>query len=525
MAEAGTTSDLDCARTQLVLAGQIEQGLTDANIATDAAQQLTDEAADAFVDVFGSVVGSTNKLKLALENLADEVAGDQELEIRVPEGFVFYQLYPESYILSVRRWSQRLPSSSCCVVGIRSIGTTLSAILLAELRRLGFSAQRMTVRPTGHPFDRECDLAIQSNPSDYCLIVDEGPGLSGSSMASVAEAATRAGFDPERIVFFPGHRNRPGEMASVKARHWWKATPIFATNAEELRWEGRSMEEVLLQETGRALGTPIHGASVQNLSGGLWRPYLFQDPNQWPATTPTLEQPKYLVKMPDGLGVLWRFTGFAPTSGCADPNWHPKIVDHKLGFTAEEWIEGSREPNCTAEEVVRYICDMMGAPLTLEEIAEGTRRLAEMVKVNSIEALGDAHDLPIPNRGEPLRRYGDGRMAPHKWIRTPAGNLVKTDHAGHDRDHTCVGAQPFTWDVAGAIVEGLLSGDCLIDAIESRGIIVPRDLLDFHIAAYAAIQLGRLSLVREEQKDSATESARARYRSFLSRPSVLQGLS
>ncbi len=55
------------------------------------------------------------------------------------------------------RYCGKLPglSSTVAVIGIRSIGTTLSAVVAAAVRRQGKNAGRITVRPHGHPYNRE----------------------------------------------------------------------------------------------------------------------------------------------------------------------------------------------------------------------------------------------------------------------------------------------------------------------------------------------------------------------------------
>ena len=47
----------------------------------------------------------------------------------------------------------------------------------------------------------------------------------------------------------------------------------------------------------------------------------------------------------------------------------------------------------------------------------------------------------------------DGRMQPHEWLRTPAGQILKTDSGSHGDDHFFPGPTDIAWDMAGAIVE------------------------------------------------------------------------
>jgi len=47
----------------------------------------------------------------------------------------------------------------------------------------------------------------------------------------------------------------------------------------------------------------------------------------------------------------------------------------------------------------------------------------------------------------------DGRMQPHEWIFTDAGEILKTDSGSHGDDHFYPGPTDIAWDLAGAIVE------------------------------------------------------------------------
>jgi len=151
------------------------------------------------------------------------------------------------------------------VVGIRSIGTTLSAVVEATLMSLGWEVQRLTVRPSGHPFSRKLNIKPPDAHGIKCaLIVDEGPGISGSSMASVAEWLGAAGVSD--VAFFPGHENGPGTLASAEVRRCWEKTPRYFTPLEELRWDGRSLAD----ELGRRFAQE-HGSNIDDLSSGKWR--------------------------------------------------------------------------------------------------------------------------------------------------------------------------------------------------------------------------------------------------------------
>jgi hypothetical protein len=181
--DAARRGGTDAARNLLIALGQIEQALADRSLNISAAMDATDLAADFFLSpsTAAAVLGA------ARDALHRSLTPASNLPIKLPEGFAFYSLYPEQYIEAARRWCATRPRGPVLIIGIRSIGTTLSAIVAAALRADGWPARRITVRPTGHPLDRHVDLNLNSFPV-AAIVVDEGPGLSGSSMAAVARA-------------------------------------------------------------------------------------------------------------------------------------------------------------------------------------------------------------------------------------------------------------------------------------------------------------------------------------------------
>jgi hypothetical protein len=109
----------------------------------------------------------------------------------------------------------------------------------------------------------------------------------------------------------------------------------------------------------------------------------------------------------------------------------------------------------------------------------------------------------------------------------PQGSIVKVDNAGHDRDHTAVGQQPVTWDIAGAIVEWGLKPEqvgMLIDAFyASGGPSIEQAALHYYRMCYAAFRVGQCHLCAGSASghDSAEEqrlwSAFTHYRDELAR--------
>src|SRR5205814_10346315 len=133
-------------------------------------REVTQHAADAFFAVWAHTANKSsaeaedpeNSLARLKETLAAiECVENPMLQIKVPEGFAFYALFPEQYCASFTKWADEHRGNSpkrALVVGIRSIGTTLSALGRAALRVLGWEVSRLTVRPSGHPFERRVEL-------------------------------------------------------------------------------------------------------------------------------------------------------------------------------------------------------------------------------------------------------------------------------------------------------------------------------------------------------------------------------
>src|SRR5436305_7277986 len=181
----------------LIEAGELESALADINSpGAPAAAALTDALA------LGLCAGDQFN-RSTLERLAERIEVPENISISPPEGFTYYALHPSDYA----RVSDRIASQSgnFAVIGIRSIGTTLSAVITAALNHKGYRPARITPRPTGHPYARIVQFSPEqerwiveqlSRSADF-LVVDEGPGRSGSTFLSVAEALVDSGVPQE----------------------------------------------------------------------------------------------------------------------------------------------------------------------------------------------------------------------------------------------------------------------------------------------------------------------------------------
>jgi hypothetical protein len=537
---------LDELRNLLILAGQIEQAVADKFENTlehrsegpDAAErgdlkagdaaklsglatQLTDESAATFFAGWASAQrkegahGSLANMRAILDAL--QAYGEERVSVTRPEGFAFYSLFPEQYCAAAQKWSAAHAEkigARVLVVGIRSIGTTLSAVVRATLRACGSEAERLTVRPTGPPFERVVKAAMPATGAT-ALVVDEGPGISGSSMAAAAEWLSKAGVS--KIAFLPGHPNGPGSSASERTREWWSKTPAFHVGLSELTWGPATLREHLADASTHWCGAV---KEVHDLSAGAWRSWAFKQQSEWPAVCKGFERTKFLC-VGERASVLWKFSGLGSSAeGCTNEErqaeerrrklmtFIPVPVAERSGFLASPWVEGKRltakdgQDHSVLQHIANYIAVVAGPALTEQEARKGFARLTRMLLCNTREALGEEWEQCASGLSDSMSTsagtlsYGDGRLAPHEWVRAADGKILKTDSFGHDQDHTLIGKQSVLWDIAGAIVEWELSGtqaELLSQVLSDCGVPVESPTLPFYTAAYLAFRIGFIS--------------------------------
>ena len=510
-------SELDVRRVCLIAAGQLEQGIADEwpdSDLTVAAQCVTDACAAHFLDEFWNENGRIDTPVASAVSALESKLGARRtslLSIKVPEGFAFYTLFPEQYGIAALDWLKAhttVADKQAIVVGVRSIGTTLSAIVAQTLLRHGWDVQRLTARPAGHPYERQAALNV-SGDAAFALVVDEGPGRSGSSMASVAEALAERGV--RRICFLPGHTNGPGPEASETVRARWETTRQVHVPVKQVRWNGHTLIETLASVTEQQLNSPVR--TIHDVSAGEWREFAFGNEHEWPPVSAAFERSKYLMTLNDRRRALWKFTGFTAALHHAISREPIQLVPSLCachGFTMQPWIEGERlraghADDELLEKLADYIASAAQPAASRDARLASARRLGEMLFWNAKELLGedtakechaftesaisftDSHAPPC---------YGDGRMAPHEFIRTANGEIFKSDAGGHDSDHTMVGQQSVLWDVAGTTIEWRFKDLVRGHFCEAMGrhVLFNEDVLRFYCAAYAAFRAGLFAM-------------------------------
>jgi hypothetical protein len=212
----------------LVEAGTVEAAVADALLPEeDAETPVLRGFRAAMLDLAGAARGEVGAAASAVRRLAGLAAGDlpEVAEASEPEGFAYYALYPETYAEAARLFRAAVRPEAALVVGVRSIGTTLSAVVAAELAAQGVAVRTVTVRPRGHPWDRRLRLSQGLREAfaaaEHVLVVDEGPGISGTSFAAVAEVALEAGVPEGRIHVFPSWDCDGAGLRSERARALW----------------------------------------------------------------------------------------------------------------------------------------------------------------------------------------------------------------------------------------------------------------------------------------------------------------
>jgi hypothetical protein len=477
----------------------------------------------------------------------DDLAGrplPASVQLKSAEGYAFYALYPEAYAEAARQLSV---GPAAMVMGVRSIGLGLAAVAAAALR----AEPPLSVRPVGHPFARHLQLTpaleaeLRACIDRAFVVVDEGPGLSGSSFGAVADTLERLGAPRDRISFLPGHGGELGAEASEAHRARWATAKRPSVDFDALALGGaepaRRLAGWFADLTG---GQP---GRLQDVSGGGWRALRYAREADWPAVDAYQERRKFLLR---GRGETWllKFVGLGAAGERAfdharrlgEAGVSPPARALRYGFLATPWLAGTtslqlrpQDRRDFAAHLGRYLgwrADHLPAP---EAAGAGLADLREMLRVNAVEALGDpAADAPAldPARwatAPPLRRvWTDNRLHAREWLAAPDGRWLKTDAVDHAAAHDLIGAQDLAWDVAGARVEFDLSEaetGVLLAAL-SASASVRVELVALLEPAYLAFQLGAFGMASDAHAGWPDEQARLRRTADLYRDRLARSL-
>ena len=466
----------------LVLAGQVESALADiGSSGLPIVQQATDLLADLLLD--------NDVRSLATVTLKPRLAGihvPEHLTISPPEGFAYYALHPCDFA----RLAERVPATAgkMAVVGIRSIGTTLSAVVSASLRHQRKSTQRITVRPAGHPYNRVTEfntsqydwVRCQLDQNAHFLVVDEGPGRSGSSFLSVAEALVRIGVKSDSITLLG---SRPVDSS------------MLCADAAAIRWSQFRFLSPIMQTYERFK----HDFYV---GGGEWRS-LFHSNSNWPESWPQMERLKFLSA---DRNRLFKFEGFGQfgsnvlerASVLSQANFGPQAENAGDGMISYSVIQGARPtPSEVSSELLQQLaeyCAFRAREFSWHEPVSS--QLGEMTQFNLQSQFGVAADFSpeLLQTANPV--LVDGRMQPHEWALSKQ-QLIKMDGTTHGDDHFFPGPTDIAWDLAGTIVEWSLDQSAtnfLLQRFQQASGDDTRSRIDHFLLAYAVFRLGYCSM-------------------------------
>ena len=491
---------LDC----LIQAGELEAALADLNApCTPAAAVLTDALA----------------IRLCIRNaergidprqLASKIKAPERIRISPPEGFTYYALHPLDFAKVADRIADH--PATCAVIGVRSIGTTLSAVTTAALKIRGLAATRITVRPTGHPYDRNVEFSPEEERwiseqllhSAQFLVVDEGPGRSGSTFLSVAEALGRLGVPRARITIVGSREFDPEGLCAENASDRWRGLRYIST----------------------APSVSTRFLNFTYLGGGDWRMYFCGAEQEWPESWTQMERLKFLS--PDRREIF-KFEGMGPQGSeirrrafaLARAGFSPAVSDAGGGFLSYAAIEGRllRKQDVSSsllERIARY-CAFRASEFAFT--ATHNSELTQMLEFNVQQEFGRELKLDTGQLASANPLLADGRMQAHEWIASSEGNLLKTDAISHGDNHFFPGPCDIAWDLAGTVVEWDLDAQAtkfLLGKFRQFSAIPISHQFQDYMLAYCVFRLGfckmATSTVAGSREESRLESSYLNYR-------------
>jgi hypothetical protein len=489
----------------LIAAGELECALTDAGSELAArAAAISDAVAGMLVRTATSQEeDASNREDFVRQLLAQlqSLAPPAQLHLSVHEGFAYYALHPLKIVDLLQDVLLRdilsAPAASAgfapggvrvAVLGIRSIGVALSAVLMAALKQRGYAAERTTIRPTGHPYDRKLTLDrqqrawVEAHHGAEFMVIDEGPGLSGSSFLAAAEGLVSAGVPRERILLIGSRQPDIAQLRSPNAVERWS------------RFRFTSMASHPYCPEGAAIA----------IGGGVWRQEFLADSSDPPACWTQLEMAKFLSADRE---LFYKFEGFGHFGGdigkraraLAAAGLGPAYLGNEAGFgiyrvSRGRWLQAHDLSPLRIRHLASY-CAFRLREFKADDSQPSA--IDEMASWNWSLEFGEFGEFGDPPGFGPVevehRVFCDAHMMPHEWLELPDGRLLKLDGAAHGDDHFFPGPCDIAWDLAGTIVEWNLTGpeaEYFLEEYRRLSGDDARRRLPAYLRAYVSFRLG-----------------------------------
>lgn len=478
----------DACLAALIAAGELECALSDAGSEhAGAAAAVTDALAGALVQ---RCVPSFARLRDSLASLRVPL----QVRFSVAEGFAYYALHPRKFVHLISGFS--LPRAAR-VIGLRSIGTTLGATIGAVLRMHGVSVERTSVRPHGHPYNRQLSFSeperewLLGAPGAQVFIVDEGPGISGSSFLCVAEEVERAGIPRENIVIIGSREPLVSQLRAESAPERWKRFRFHSVAPEPLLPPGAEID----------------------VGGGAWRQSIATGIETHPASWTQLESAKYTNVDRSRAYKFFGYGHYGETLAeranvLAAAEFAPPLLSFEMGFGVSEWVAGSL---LLASQLSREIAQRLAGYCAFRAgafPADGdSEELARMVRWNWECEFGRPLD-PAISLATTKSVIADARMMPHEWLRTSDGQILKLDAVSHGDDHFFPGPCDIAWDLAGAIIEWQMSEEARSYFLAQYRLLSgddPRERLPGFLLAYAVFRMAWSKMAAQASGGSPDE--------------------
>ena len=426
----------------LFRAGELESILTDRGL--DGAIEIagiTDDLADALLAPGSPLAAALARVTVPLDVPARVLAAP-------PDGFSHHAVHPLDFAVLVGRIATL--AAPVVVVGIRTIGTTLSAVVAAALRARGTPAPRFTVRPEGRPGDRRVRLGepaqrwirAQIARGASFFVVDDGSEQSGCSLLAAAEALVAAGAPRGRVALLCARAPDPALLLAEGAARRLAAFTLHAAGPSQI-----VPEEAMIP-----------------LGGGAWRKLCYPDPRRYPPVWAQLERRKlfsidgYRLFKFEGHG-RWGAAVLERARALHEAGFGPPVEDASEGYLVSPWIADSaplRAESLTTELLHRLSTYCAFRASAFPSPPQPPSDLESMLRTNALVALGRelGPRVELP-QDRPV--YADARMMPHEWVAVPGAAPLKMDATDHGDDLLFPGPIDVAWDLAGAIVEWRMS--------------------------------------------------------------------